>query len=109
MLLAIEHRLSRHGQSNGDILRLGVGKQSTVKLHRRLTRVVVAHCITHRHHRRHAPLQQCVGSAGVARLIGKIEVLAFGFLGTCLFGTRLFGTQLLPLSDREEVIPVLHP
>ena len=104
VLLAIEHRLSRHGQSGGDILRLGVGEQSAVKLHRRLTRVVVAHRVAHRHDRRHAPLKQCVGSAGVARLIRKIEVLGFGF-----FDTRPLGTRLLPLSDREEVIPILHP
>ena len=67
--LPIEQRLARHGQGRRDILRLRVGEQRAVELHRQLAGVVVAHGIAHRHDRRHAALQQRVGGAGVAGLL----------------------------------------
>ncbi len=98
-LAAVPHGLSGHGEGGGDTLRLGMGQERLVKLHGQLAGIVVAHRVAHGHHRRHSPLQQGMGGAGEAGLLGKIE----------LPGLHPLCPRLPALGHGQEVVPVPYP
>ena len=57
-----------------------MGKQGTVELHRQLASVVVAHSVSHRHHRGHAALQQRMGGVIVSTVWILIVTLGLSVL-----------------------------
>ena len=92
VLFPIEQRLARHGQRRGGILRLRVGEQRAVELHRQLAGVVVADGIAHRHDRGHAALQQRVGGAGVAGLLLENPGALVSYSGSFVPGSLPWAT-----------------